>query len=115
MYYGPESLKSEGMLAVEITENERQQRTTSEIRHLINFWTIQLASLDQTNYLTNLREGRAYFGGLREGLRMGGEGSPTAVGTTAMKTPEFGGLQGTDRAVTTCRLPQRFHGLEHTF
>ena len=25
MYYGPESLKSEGMLAVEITENDRQQ------------------------------------------------------------------------------------------
>jgi len=25
MYYGPESMKSEGMLAVEITENDRQQ------------------------------------------------------------------------------------------
>ena len=46
---------------------------------------------------------------------MGREGSPTAVGTTAMKTPECGGLQGTDRAVTTCRLPQRFRGVEHTF
>ena len=29
MYYGPESLKSEGMLAVEITENDRQHQ-----RHL---------------------------------------------------------------------------------
>ena len=27
MHYGPESLKSEGMLAVEITENDRQQPT----------------------------------------------------------------------------------------
>ena len=68
------------------------RRKMSEIRHLIHFWTIELASLDQTNYLTNLREGRAYFGGLREGLRMGWEGSPTAVGTTAMKAPERGGL-----------------------
>ena len=34
--------------------------------------------------------------------------------TTAMKTPERGGLQGTDRVVTTCRLPQQFRGLEHT-
>ena len=25
MYYGPKSLKSEGMLAVEITENDHQQ------------------------------------------------------------------------------------------
>ena len=35
--------------------------------------------------------------------------------TTAMETPEHGGLQVTDRAVTTCRLPQQFHGVEHTF
>ena len=90
-------------------------RTTNEIRHLIHFWTIELASLDQTNYLTNPREDRAYFGGLREGLRLGWEGSPMAVGTTAMKAPERGGLQGTDRAVTTYRLPQRFRGVEHTF
>ena len=46
-------------------------RTTSEIRHVIHFLTIELASLDQTNYLTNPQERRAYFGGLREGLRMG--------------------------------------------
>ena len=46
-------------------------RTMSEIRHLIHFRTIELASLDQTNYLTNLWEGRAYFGDLREGLRLG--------------------------------------------
>ena len=46
-------------------------RTTSEIRHLIHFRTIELASLDQTNYPTNLRERIAYFGGLREGLRLG--------------------------------------------
>ena len=35
--------------------------------------------------------------------------------TTAMKTPEHGGLQRMDRAVTTYRLPQRFRGVEHTF
>ena len=56
------------------TQNIREVaagRTTSEIRHRIHFRTIELASLDQTNYLTNLQEGRAYFGGLREGLKMG--------------------------------------------
>ena len=35
--------------------------------------------------------------------------------TTAIKTPERGGLQMTDRAVTTYRLPQWFRGVEHTF
>ena len=38
-------------------------RTTSEIRHLIHFGTIELDSLDQTNYLTNLWDSRAYFDG----------------------------------------------------
>ena len=38
-----------------------------------------------------------------------------SFGTTAMKTPERGGLQRTDMAVTTYRLPQRFRGVEHTF
>ena len=37
-------------------------RTTSEIRHLIHFRTIDLASLDQTKHLTNLQETRGYFG-----------------------------------------------------
>ena len=44
--------------------------------------------------------------------------SPVASGltaTTAMKTLEHGGLQGTDSAVTTCRLPQQYGGVEHTF
>ena len=27
---------------------------------------------------------------------------------TAMKTPERGGLRGTDKVVTTCRLPLRY-------
>ena len=31
MYYGPESLKSEGMLAVEITENNRQHTPTPRL------------------------------------------------------------------------------------
>ena len=31
MYYGPESLKSEGMLTVEITENDRQYTPTPRI------------------------------------------------------------------------------------
>ena len=31
MYYGPESLKSEGMLAVEITENDRQHTPTPRL------------------------------------------------------------------------------------
>ena len=35
--------------------------------------------------------------------------------TTAMKAPEHCGLQGTDSVVTTCRLPQRYRGVEHTF
>ena len=35
--------------------------------------------------------------------------------TIAMKALERGGLQGTDKAVTTCRLPQWYHGVEHTF
>ena len=30
--------------------------------------------------------------------------------TTAMKTPECGGLRGTDKADTTCHLPQQFRG-----
>ena len=38
-------------------------RTTSEIRHLIHFRTIELASLDQTKHLTSSQESRAYFGG----------------------------------------------------
>ena len=68
-------------------------RTTSEIRHLIHFWTSELASLDQTKHLTNLRESRAYFDGWkRKDLRKEWEGSPTATCTTAMKTPERGGL-----------------------
>ena len=34
MHYGPESLKSEGMLAVEITENDRQHTPTLDFaRH----------------------------------------------------------------------------------
>ena len=91
-------------------------RTTSEIRHLIHFWTIELASLDQTKHLTNLRKSRAYFGGCkRKDSIKGWEGSPMVTCTTAMKTPERGGLQGTDRAVTTCHLPQRYRGVEHTF
>ena len=32
-----------------------------------------------------------------------------------MKTPKRGGLQKTDKAVTTYQLPQRFRGMEHTF
>ena len=31
MYYGPERLKSEGMLAVEITENDRQHTPTPRL------------------------------------------------------------------------------------
>ena len=31
MYYGPESLKFEGMLAVEITENDRQHTPTPRL------------------------------------------------------------------------------------
>jgi len=31
MHYGPESLKSEGMLAVEINENDRQYRRKLEL------------------------------------------------------------------------------------
>ena len=31
MYYGPESMKSEGMLAVEITENDRQHTPTPRL------------------------------------------------------------------------------------
>ena len=31
MHYGPESLKSEGMLAVEITENDRQHTPTPKL------------------------------------------------------------------------------------
>ena len=73
------------------------------------------ANLSRSDYLTNLREGRAYFGGLREGLRLGWEGSLMAIGTAAMKAPERGGLQETDMAVTTCRLPQWYRGVEHTF
>ena len=56
------------------TQNLREVaagRTMCEIRHLIHFRTIELASLDQTNYLTNPQEDRAYFGGLREELRFG--------------------------------------------
>ena len=34
---------------------------------------------------------------------------------TAMKTPEHGGLQRTDRAVTTNRLPQQLRRVEHIF
>ena len=30
--------------------------------------------------------------------------------TTAMEAPERGGLLGTDKAVTTCRLPLRYRG-----
>ena len=33
--------------------------------------------------------------------------------TTAMKAPEHGGLLRTDKAVTTCRLPLRYHGVEY--
>ena len=62
-------------------------RTTSEIRLLIHFWTIELASLDQTKHLIRSRENRAYFGGLkRKDFRKGWEGSPTATCTTAIKT-----------------------------
>jgi hypothetical protein len=35
------------------------------------------------------------------------------LNTTVMKTPKHGGLQRTDRAVTTCRLPLQFRGVEH--
>ena len=35
--------------------------------------------------------------------------------TTAMKASGRGGLQRTDRAVTTCYLPLRYRGVEHTF
>ena len=45
-------------------DNERHKKPDT----LLNY---QLASLDQTKLLTSLRETRAYFGSLREGLKMG--------------------------------------------
>ena len=43
----------------------------------------------------------------------GEKGVQRQSATTAMKTPERGGLQETDRAVTICRLPQQYRGVEH--
>ena len=35
------------------------------------------------------------------------------LATTATKAPERGGLQRMNKAVTTCRLPLRYRGVEH--
>jgi hypothetical protein len=50
----------------------------------------------------------ARAGGTQNGMRRGSSG----LSTTVMKTLECGGLQGTDKAVTTCRLPLQFCGVE---
>ena len=44
---------------------------------------------------------------------MGEKGVQRPSATTAMKTLERGGLQRTDKAFTTCRLPLRYRGVEH--
>ena len=54
-----------------------------------------------------------YKSGVTKDFRKGWEGAPTATCTTAMKTAECGGLQKTDRAVTTYQLPQQFRGVEY--
>ena len=67
------------------------------------------------NYPDNLLTTKlTYFGGWkRKDFRKGERGVQQQPATTAMKTPKCGGLRGTDRAITTSRLPQRFHGVEH--
>jgi hypothetical protein len=51
----------------------------------------------------------ARAGATQNGVRRGS----SWLSTTVMSTPKHGGLQRTDGAVTTCRLPQRYCGVQH--
>ena len=74
-----------------------------------------LALYSLLNYPDNLLTTKlTYFDGWkRKDFRKGERGVQQQPATIAMKTPECGGLQRTDRAVTTCRLPKRYCRVEH--
>ena len=90
-------------------------RTTSEKAHLIHFLNYR-ASLTRTDLSFFLDDKNLDLTSAASGKDSDWDekGVQRQSTTNAMKTPKRG-LQRSDKAVITCRLPLWYRGVEHTF